>query len=1478
MFLAAIAACIANVSSAAERPYRLGSVDLKQRVIWGEECRGPNGTGLAFGGQDQQADDGRPHTRILVDGKWQAIHQELRAKNRLQAGHSALWSASSFVKDQLAMCRRRYFQGASTVGAAGRARAQSKRAVLAMRQTLNRDSLIPKLKDTSEYEQQQIDFATRHLKQARNLLTEIHSGITGGELRKLLKVQIHLEIAAESLDAEPPARALQCGQKRRKGDASDSAKSIVYDPKSKLYVLFGGDHLDYLTNDTWVFDQEKRQWFQRHPNGAPPPRANHRLQLQADGRIKLTGGYTYTSNTDYMGGQYRDLNDGEWFYDVAKNIWSGGKLVPGDTRVYRTGAFHPDYFLQGGQLLATKFQKRLDALPINRWVATNPPYRPEMNRDWGCARIDPSRDILLRWSGGHSAHGGTDVPHFHFATNRWELPCPVEFPLGQLYSNTSYPNGYNFNRRPWMTGHTYQNWAFDSPTGKMVKAGRPNHFYLYDPDVADWTSRGKKPAAMCYNSCFYTLTLTSTPRGIICWDKNGRIHQYDGKAGRWIEYKLTGDKLPGAYVDNSTITYDSKRDRVLMIGTPGYRKPFTGEIYALDLKTKRVTKLAPAGMQHAHRFATVDRCCYDAKNDVVLMATYLKTGPTDDKVLGNGRVISRWPSRGGPVILDGVLYWAAGIWQSEKIYIRAMNPDTGKVIWTNDTSGGIYMPQPHGGANAKSGVSAQGYLFANEKQLFVPTGRAVPAAFDRATGKFLYYQLQKNGHTGGTAASAKGQFVYNGGIGFVAADGSARTKLGAGQVAAFSDGILHSNGARLLAVKQVQRETKDRKGKKLTVDDHAVLWRIENVRGGQSLIVAGNTAIVGGEKSVTLVDLKTKKITGTLPVDSPARGLAVSNGQLFVSTESGSIHCFGSAPKANRVGNIAAKVESNAQTMSAAKEILAKSKITAGYCVDLGCGDGSLALELVRNSDLRIVAIDADPKNVATARANLTEAGFYGSRVTVHLGDPANTHFPKYFANLVVSGQSVEKGAKTPDPKEIKRLQRPYGGVVAIGAPGEIKPDVRGALAKAGNWSHLYSDPANTCCSLDEVKGPLSVLWYRDVDLELPQRHGRGPAPLFHNGRLFAEGMDEIRGVDAYNGRTLWRFELKGILAPYDADHIVGTSQTGSNFCAAGDSVYVRQDGHCYRLDAATGKVLGKFPTPKTKDGKPGRWGYIACTDGILFGTVVNEEHIVRHAWRRADKQMKHLFTESKFLFALDAKSGKLLWRYDAEESIRNNAIAIGDGRVFLIDRALAKDDLLSRAPVRRGKKGPKKEGHPTGKLIVLEAKTGKQKWKNTKDIFGTMLSFSEKFDMLLMSYQSTRFKLPSEVGGRMAVFRATEGYRVWDKKVNYVTRPLVNDRTIYAQGGAWDLLTGDNQPFDFKRSYGCGQIAASKHLLLFRSATLGYKDLSRKAGTENFGGIRPGCWINALPAGGLVFVPDASAGCRCSYQNRAWVALQGSE
>ena len=113
-------------------------------------------------------------------------------------------------------------------------------------------------------------------------------------------------------------------------------------------------------------------------------------------------------------------------------------------------------------------------------------------------------------------------------------------------------------------------------------------------------------------------------------------------------------------------------------------------------------------------------------------------------MLGNERMISHWPARGGPVVMDDIVYYAGGIWPSDGVFIYALEATTGAEVWKNTESGGIRMAQPHGGAEAVSGVAPQGYLVARGNDLLVPTGRAVPAMFDLADGKLRYYQLAKN--------------------------------------------------------------------------------------------------------------------------------------------------------------------------------------------------------------------------------------------------------------------------------------------------------------------------------------------------------------------------------------------------------------------------------------------------------------------------------------------------------------------------------------------------------------------------------------------------------------------------------------------------------------------------------------------------------------------------------------------------------------
>ena len=911
------------------------------------------------------------------------------------------------------------------------------------------------------------------------------------------------------------------------------------------------------------------------------------------------------------------------------------------------------------------------------------------------------------------------------------------------------------------------------------------------------------------------------------------------------------------------------------------------QIVALDANTgKRLwtffadapVRFAPAVWRDRLFAVSDDGCLYCLSAADGTLRQKWRGGPSDEMLLGNGRMVSRWPARGGPVIVDDIVYWGAGIWQSEGIFLRAIDAETGDEIWLNDEAGAIEMPQPHGGAMANSGVSAQGLLTVAGESLLVPTGRAVPAVFSRRDGRFLYYHLQANGHIGGTDTVASGLRFYNGGAAFRLETGELEFKPGVGPIAVTPDGVVHGSGRGIRFLKVVEKIAPDRKGVPAKSFDHETVWKLADIDASAAVIAAGSTIIAGGGRIVTAIDAEKQKILWTATVDGIPHGLAAAGGRLYVSTDQGTIACFDGEPHA-RPANIAPprkELETAPGIEVAVEEIIRRTGVKEGYCLDLDCVDGQLAVALARRTSLHIYALHPSEDVVARLRRELSAAGLYGTRITVHAGTSETMRYARYFADLIVSSASLEEGALEVSVDDPPPALRPAGGKVCTGRPGAMQVVKRRALANAGTWTHQYSGLGNSCCSTDDiVKGELRTLWFRDVDLEMPQRHGRGHAPLFHNGRMFVEGLEALRAVDAYNGRSLWEFRLPDVQTAYDADHLSGTAVTGSNFCVAGDSVYVHDKERCFRLDAATGKKLGAFAPPNRADGEPGRWGYIASDGKLLFGSLANPRHRVRFAYVRAD--MDDLWGESSTFFALDAKTGELRWRYDAEESIRHNAIAIGSGRVFLIDRALAEADRLAPGDTGRKLPPPAAIPHPAGRLVALEAATGKTLWKSENDAFGTMLAYSENSDALLMAYQSTRFKLPSEVGGRLAVYRGKNGEPLWDKPAKYVTRPLINGNTIYAQGGAWNLLTGEEQPFELKRSYGCGQLAGSKHMLLFRSATLGYLDLTRGSGVENFGGIRPGCWINALPVGGLVLVPDASAGCRCSYQNRSWMALIGS-
>ena len=131
-----------------------------------------------------------------------------------------------------------------------------------------------------------------------------------------------------TLDALKAARALQrkieeAAEAQYPVPCSRRNSPLVHDAKNRLFVLFGGDHEDYLMNDTWVLDLEKKAWRRAKPDKAPRPRAGHALAaLPASGKVALYEGYVQSSGTDYGTVPYQPLDPRQlWLFDPKAERW-----------------------------------------------------------------------------------------------------------------------------------------------------------------------------------------------------------------------------------------------------------------------------------------------------------------------------------------------------------------------------------------------------------------------------------------------------------------------------------------------------------------------------------------------------------------------------------------------------------------------------------------------------------------------------------------------------------------------------------------------------------------------------------------------------------------------------------------------------------------------------------------------------------------------------------------------------------------------------------------------------------------------------------------------------------------------------------------------------------------------------------------------------------------------------------------------------
>ncbi len=481
-----------------------------------------------------------------------------------------------------------------------------------------------------------------------------------------------------------------------------------------------------------------------------------------------------------------------------------------------------------------------------------------------------------------------------------------------------------------------------------------------------------------------------------------------------LAWKRTSRHAPRrAWPSRQRLQFDRVFEPVLADARLFYGSSVDDKVYAVDAKTGRTlwtfytdgpVRFAPALWQDRLFVASDDGhlYCLHVSDGRLLWKT--RGGPSDRRLPGNDRIISRWPARGGPVVVGDTVYFAAGVWPAEGIFIYAVNVSSGKVRWCNDSSGSLEMDKPRSGT-AKSGVSAQGYLAVSGKTLIVPTGRGAPAAFDLDTGAFRYFRHAENKANGGSDVTAFDDFfVFRNNYPSVGqriaalSDGIAVDGLSGTLVSVTPQMVLYVDREKRIVGRHRhggKRTVADRRGEKAvyaTPGDEC--WRVDMPHPvDAALAVAGNRIVAGANGWVSVVDIASKEVLLTAEVDGRAHGIAVDDGRLIVSTDRGTFYCFDGQSSQHPIvvgpAITGDSVDTKPPYAAAAAEIVRSTNVLHGYCLDLGCGDGRLAIELARRTELRIFAVDSDPKLVKIAREAIDAAGLYGTRISVHLADPS---------------------------------------------------------------------------------------------------------------------------------------------------------------------------------------------------------------------------------------------------------------------------------------------------------------------------------------------------------------------------------------------------------------------------------------------------------------------------------------------------------
>ncbi len=723
--------------------------------------------------------------------------------------------------------------------------------------------------------------------------------------------------------------------------------------------------------------------------------------------------------------------------------------------------------------------------------------------------------------------------------------------------------------------------------------------------------------------------------------------------------------------------------------------------------------------------------------------------PEDRRIIANGKIGSQWPIRTSVSIKDSTAYFSAGLFPANGgVFLYAVNTADGKPVWKKQ----IQLP-------------SQGYIYADEKVLYVPNGRASPAEYSRADGSPLVPKsdLRRQGGSGklwtvsGMLAYGPTEFGllhlrtsqdepdtrnYNrslersihGSLTGIAGE----SMLSSGEtvfwlkknelLAIPKDKFVQiiSESAREIEKRIKKRIATEKSGVQLSGDsqaekelDAAKSWKAV-LKSGKSLAIAGDIVVAGTDRQLLGFDLGTGAKRFEVETDGSVWDLAADGGRIFASTDKGSIYCVGTGdpvkPHAKPAAVHSPAVREHEKYSSYALKLSSRNK---GFCAVIGLKDGRLLEAVADSSKFRVIGIDRDAKKVSEIRKRLYDSGKYGGSLVVQHIPDGSLPYVDYFANIIMS----ESGEIVYSENELQRILNPYNGVIALRKEmsqpkigglkekeGILFMERKGGVPGMGNWTHMFADAANTACSGDSIVGGLNyrLQWFGDPS---PPRnvgwHGNGMGPIYSDGLILQVKTDTVEAVDLYNGTSLWTREIK------DSARF-SPGREGGSACADAENLYVAAKNKAVVIRKHTGEDRGSFAGPGKLESL--EWGYIAVQDGILLGSKQDSLASFNYASKDKKNDMfrfkgmwaasEPLYVVSNNLFALNSSDGSVLWEHDSSKTlVLNSSITVGGGRVYFVE------NRNTGALEIKGGSVFLRDYMKDAWLVALDLKTGRKLW-----------------------------------------------------------------------------------------------------------------------------------------------------------------------